>query len=316
MSGIPTIPAGAQLGGAGTAENQAAAQAPVAPSIPVAPQIPTAPQAPQVPVQAPAQAPVGAPPVPVWNGTAWELPTTTQAPTPPSTPLVPVPQAPTAVPTAENPAVVEKPDESKPQPSVGETYIETSVNHFASEVGLNPETIADCIDKAIEYGDPSLINLSALGNLTPEQTQRANQLTQMVYQHTQAQITQNQNTVYAVAGGQEQWASAIGAFNASANEEAKGYVAYLVDNVGDAKAAAEYVIKYVKQSGLNTQITQAPIQGGTGAPVAVGLTVQEYKNGIHEIEMLRNSRSITQSEYDVRMADLDYRRGIGRQQGR
>lgn len=315
MSGIPTIPAGAQLGGDGTAENQAAAQAPAVPKIPQAPVEPPAPLAPNG-----HNAPVGAPPVPVWNGTAWELPQVQpqgqpQGQAPLSTPLVPTPPS-TPVPTPENPPVIEKSEKVEQAPSTGATYLETTVNHFASEIGSTPEAIMGSIEKALEHGDVSLISVAELGTLTPEQTQRATQLAQMVYQHTQQEITNMQTAVYAAAGGQAQWDAAIQAFNASATDDAKGYVAYLADNAGNAKAAAEYVIKYVQQSGLATQVNKPQVHGGTGAPVATGLSVQEYKNGIHEIEVLRNERKITQSEYDVRMADLDYRRGVGRQQGR
>lgn len=310
MSGIPTIPAGAQLGGAGTAANQAAAGN-VAPTAAV-----------QTPTQAPV-APVGndTPPVPVRDPVTgnWVLP---QAPTeqaPPSTPLVPVQAtvAPTAVPTQDNPAVVEKPAEvEKPVPEAGESYLETTVNHFSAEIGTAPEAIMDSIADALKHGDAGLINIANLGSLDAAQAQRATQLAQMVFQHTQQEITNIQNTVHAVAGGAAEWDAAIQAFNSVADDTAKGFVAYLADGRNDGKTAAEYVMKYVKDAGLTTQVTKAPVQGGTGAPVATGLSVQEYKNGIHEIEMLRAARTITQSEYDVRMNDLDARRAVGRQQGR
>lgn len=311
MSGIPTIPAGAQLGGAGTAENQAAAQF-GAGGAPVAPAIPTAPVA-QAPVT---PAPVAdVPPVPVKDPVTgqWVLPTAA-APIAQS-PLAPagVPQAPVPVPEqAPVPAeAVQKPV----VPVQGETYLETSVNHFAAEVGIEADAIMESIEKALEHGDAGLINVSNLGTLTPEQAQRATQLAQMAYQHTQTEIANMQQAVYAAAGGEAQWNSAIAAFNASATDEAKGYVAYLADHAGNAKAAAEYVTKYVQNAGLTTQVTQAPIQGGTGAPVAQGLDKVGYTNGIHALEMQLAARSISQAEYNAQMADLDYRRQVGRNAG-
>ena len=173
----------------------------------------------------------------------------------------------------------------------------------------------DSIEKALEHGDIGLINVANLGDLTPEQAQRATQLAQMAYQHTQNEIATMQQTVYAAAGGESQWNAAIAAFNASATDEAKGYVAYLADHAGNAKAAAEYVTKYVQGAGLTTQVTQAPVQGGTGAPVAQGLDKTSYTNGIHNLEVKLASRQITQAEYNTQMADLDYRRQVGRNAG-
>ena len=310
MSGIPTIPAGSQLGGAGTAENHAAANL-GAGGAPVAPAIPTAPaQAPVAPAGIPA---ADVPPVPVRDPVSgqWVLPTAAAVPA--QSPLAPagVPQAPVHVPEQAPVPVPEK----APVPTQGETYLETTMNHFAAEVGIESEAIMDSIEKALEHGDIGLINVANLGQLTPEQAKRATQLAQMAYQHTQSEIQNMQQAVYAAAGGEAQWNAAIAAFNASATDEAKGYVAYLADHAGNAKAAAEYVTKYVQGAGLTTQVQQAPIQGGTGAPVAQGLDKQSYSNGIHSLEMKLASRQITQGEYNTQLADLDYRRQVGRNAG-
>ena len=308
---IPAIPAGAQLGGAGTAENHAAANFSGAAT--VAPVIPNV--APAQALIAPATPNADVPPIPVRDPVSgqWVLPSAA-APVAQS-PLAPAgaPQAP--VPVPEKAPVPEAAIQKPVQPVQGETYLETSVNHFAAEVGIESDAIMESIEKALEHGDVGLINVANLGALTPEQAQRATQLAQMAYQHTQTEISNMQQAVYAAAGGEAQWNSAIAAFNASATDEAKGYVAYLADNAGNAKAAAEYVTKYVRGAGLTTQVQQAPIQGGTGAPVAQGLDKQSYSNGIHSLEMKLASRQITQGEYNTQLSDLDYRRQVGRNAG-
>ena len=308
---IPAIPAGAQLGGAGTAENHAASNfggaAPVAPAIPnVAPvQAPIAPTDPATPN-------ADVPPVPVRDPVSgqWVLPSAAPGA---QSPLAPAgaPQAPVPEKAPVPEAAIQKPV----QPVQGETYLETSVNHFAAEVGIESDAIMESIEKALEHGDVGLINVANLGDLTPEQVQRATKLAHLAYQHTQTEISNMLQAVYAAAGGEAQWNSAIAAFNASATDEAKGYVAYLADHAGNAKAAAEYVTKYVQGAGLTTTVQQAPIQGGTGAPVAQGLDKQSYSNGIHSLEMKLASRQITQGEYNTQLADLDYRRQVGRNAG-
>lgn len=319
---IPAIPAGAQLGGQGTAENQAAAnvgfQAPAAPAAPVAPVTPQAPVAPVVPTAHTApvhnfQQPVEQP--------SYVAPTTGLAPAgthtgqaPVYNPLTGYYEVPAALQAPVEPPV-QAPAAPVEQPEIGATYLETSVNHFAAEVGIKPEQVADSIANALKYNDPSLIDVRSLGNLTPEQQARATQLAQMAYQHTQAEIQTMQNTVYQVAGGQEQWNVAIQSFNANATDEAKAYVAYLADNAGNAKAAAEYVTKYVQESGLSTQVRQPQVQGGAGGVGPQALDRQGYMEGINQLELKWASRTISQAQYQAEMNDLDNRRAIGRRAG-
>lgn len=311
---IPAIPAGAQLGGQGTAENQAAAQAgfqaPAAPTAPVAPAIPTQPVVqPTAPVAPPVPASTGLAPagevpaqVPTFNPLTGQYEVQVQAPQVPTEPPVQQPQAP--VPTPQQPEV-----------PVGANYLETSVNYFAAEVGITPEAVADTIANALKYNDPALIDVRSLGNLTPEQAVRAQQLAEMSYQHVQHEIATMQNTVHQVAGGVDQWNSAIQAFNANATEEAKAYVAYLADNAQNAKQAAEYVLMYVQGAGLTTQINQPQIHGGSGGVGPAALDRQGYMEGINQLELKRNARTISPAQYNAELADLDNRRAIGRRAG-
>lgn len=300
MSGfnIPQIPAGAQLGGAGTEANQAQAgnvpqyQAPVVQEPVQTPQTPQTPQSPLAPAANPFQQPIQQP---------------VQQPIQPVAPVVPT----APVQEQANPY---KQAYTHAQSLQGASYVETSVNHLAAELNLNPDVFVDVIGNAVTYNDPNLINLAVLGTLTPEQTFRAGQLARAAFQEAQVQVQQQHSEIYTVAGGEAQWNTAVQAFNANAPQEVQEYVAFLA-NSERGKQAAEQVMNYVRGNGLQNHVQQAPLQGGVGTP-ASGLSRQEYMDEIGKLEREAGNRSLASGEYAALMADLDQRRTIGRSQGR
>lgn len=277
-TGIPSIPAGAQLGGEGAAENQAlgAQQAPV-------------------PQYQPTPAPVQVPQNPLQDNLG----------TPQQHPQVIKPNETVQV----NPY-----KDTSSDTEAGSSYIETSINHLSGELGVSADTFDAVIENALKHDDLSLINPQALGkNLTPEQTVRVQQLAQAAVQEVKQQVQQAKNTAYSIAGGEAQWESTVGAFNANAPQEVQEYASWLADR--DVNKAVQYVIDYNTKGGYVNQETQAPIQGGTGN-VATGLSAAEYRQAIGEIEREAGNRSLGSPQYAERIADIDARRSLGRQQGK
>lgn len=272
--GIPQIPAGAQLGGAGTAENQLAAQ-----------------QQGQQQFQQPLQP-------------AYEQ----QVPQEPQAPVLPQAE-PVLKPNEE---VQVNPYKDTP---AGATYIESSIQHLSTELGVSADAFDSVIENALKHNDLSLINTHALGkDLTPEQAVRVQQLAQAAVQEVQQNVRAAQNEVYNVAGGEAQWDTAVNAFNANAPKSAQNYASYLADQ-GEFTQAAEYVLNYNNQGGYVNQQQQAPIQGGTGS-VQTGLSSAEYSAEIGKIEREAGNRSLGSPAFAARINDLDTRRALGRQQGR
>ncbi|AGY48003.1 head scaffolding protein [Acinetobacter phage Petty] len=266
-AGIPQIPAGAQLGGEGYAQNQAAA----------VPQY----QQPQPQFQTPV----------------------------PQQPVVPVvPVAPVVPKQQPNPY-------QAPAIDPNANYIDTSIQYLASELNVSPDAFDAVLDKALEHGDINLINPAAMGNLTPEQAQRVTALATAAYQQVQEQVRSAQNTVYELAGGEAAWNNAIQTFNSTATEQEKAYVEYLIDQKVDARAAGEYVLNVLRTSGRTNNIVQAPVVGGVGT-VTHGLSRAEYMAEVAKLEQEIGNRSFDDPMFAGRMAALDQRRALGRQQGR
>lgn len=337
---IPSIPAGSQLGGAGTAANHAQApaqpqaqvpyQAPVAPVAPQAQHVPQypqgyqgyqaptqpygyqanpqqaqAPQAQQAP-QAPAQSPLA-------PAAQFE-----QAPLTPEQALLlqaqgvvaqqPQAQSPTAVPQAPEQAPVDVP--------MGANYLETSVNHLTAELNISHDKFDEAIADALKYGDANLIKLDALGQISPEQQARAKALAQAVVQHTQAEVARVTQEVHTIAGGAEQWNQAVGAFNANAPQHLQGYAGYLAEN-GQAAEAAKMVLEFVRGNGLINHAAQPAVYGSAGhAQVGQALSREEYVAEIAKLEREVGNQSWASPSVQARIDDLDRRRALGRQLGR
>lgn len=280
VTGIPSIPAGAQLGGEGAAENQAQAQ-------------PQAQQQPQQQQQAPQYQATPEPVAPAHDAL-----------------VVPNPELKPNETVQVNPYK----DVQGTGTDVGATYIETSIKHLSGELGVSEDTFDAVIDNALKHGDLSLINPQALGkDLTPEQTIRVQQLAQAAVQEVQQGIQNAKNTAYNIAGGEAQWTAAVDAFNANAPQDIQEYASWLADK--DIAKAANYVVNYNKQGGYVTQENQAPIGGGTGN-VSTGLSAAEYSAEIGKIEREAGNRSLGSPEFAQRIADIDARRALGRQQGK
>lgn len=285
--GVPSIPAGQQLGGAGTQQNQAQ---------------------PQQPVQTPADSPL----------TPNAQPEGTVAPQEP-------PKAPEQPPVAsEDKEQLEadlKPNETRTENpykigdvQVGDSFVDTSINYLTTELGVDVDAFDAVYEHAVKHDDLSLINPDALGKqLTPEQRVRVQQLATAAVQKHKSAVQAAKQEIYGVAGSEEQWTQAVQAFNSNAEPDAMGYAKYLADT-GKLKQAAEYVLRYNQQQGLQNVQTQAPLQGGTGS-VRNGISKAEYTAEISKLELEAGNRSLGSGTYKARLDDLNARRALGRSQG-
>lgn len=237
-----------------------------------------------------------------------------QTPVPQQQPVAPV--APVAPEQQQNPNEYVMPNPYQaPAIDPNANYIDTSIQYLASELNVNPDAFDAVLDKALEHGDINLINPAAMGNLTPEQAQRVTALATAAYQQVQEQVRSAQNTVYELAGGEAAWNNAIQTFNSTATEQEKAYVEYLIDQKVDARAAGEYVLNVLRTGGRTNNIVQAPVVGGVGT-VTHGLSRAEYMAEVAKLEQEIGNRSFDDPMFSGRMAALDQRRALGRQQGR
>lgn len=250
---------------------------------------------------------VGAPPVPVFNPTSgqWELPQATPVFSGVPQPVPnPVP-TPAPVPTAQ------------PVAPVGNNYIETSINHLTTSLGVNADAFDKVIEAAIQYGDVNLINPNALGvQLTPEQQAQVTSLAQGAVQYIQAETAAENarvdNLVYGVAGGKDAWTAASNTFASVADANTKSYIGYLV-SAGQHEQAAKIVIQTVRNLGYQPQ-GQAPIQASAVAGQQ-GLTSAAFKDALGKLRMEAGNNSLESGIWGEKFQNLNQLRALGRQQG-
>ena len=253
-----------------------------------------------------------------------------QAPQQPSQPYQPpvMPQAPLyapqpqvspyaqpTVPTA-NTQAPQEPMLQAPVPSTpsydSSNPLDVSVQYFTQGAGITADEFYDALLPALQYGDPNLINLQHLTqNLKPEQKVHAEALAKAAYQQAQQVKQQTVATAHQKAGGAENWQHAVGAFNAKATPEQKGYAKYLEEQ-GKINEAVDYVLGTSQQFGFVNTTQGSPIQGNLGGQAVRGLSKTDYHA---ELAKLAKEVGYSNMHTDPRFTQLSNARTLGTQQG-
>ncbi len=243
-----------------------------------------------------------------------------QAPVMPQAPLyAPQPQvspyAQPTVPTA-NTQAPQEPMLQAPVPSTpsydSSNPLDVSVQYFAQGAGITADAFYDALLPALQYGDPNLINLQHLTqNLKPEQKVHAEALAKAAYQQAQQVKQQTVATAHQKAGGAENWQHAVGAFNAKATPEQKGYAKYLEEQ-GKINEAVDYVLGTSQQFGFVNTTQGSPIQGNLGGQAVRGLSKTDYHA---ELAKLAKEVGYSNMHTDPRFTQLSNARTLGTQQG-
>jgi len=170
------------------------------------------------------------------------------------------------------------------------------------------------IGKALGHGyDARLIDEAYIRETAGADAERVLTLARGLVEHTAAEATSTVNSIYSLAGGQQQWDSAVALFNEKAPAAMKALVAAALNTgSGDQiKNAATMVVDYVKTSGLIANITGAPVNGVVNASSAeVGLSAAQYKQQVGELIAKHRNSPTFEAEYE-RLTALRY---AGKQQ--
>lgn len=205
----------------------------------------------------------------------------------PTAPVTPVAPVVTVEPTV-NPSVQPTP-QVEPTPNIEQPKVEVPKETYTDAVlgvlNLDDDAVADSMGKALQYGDPDLINL---GDLTKGKSEKEAEAIERVvkakYAEVQAHIKSQLNEVHTLAGGADKWAIVQQSFNTNAPDYIRATVGQMIEN-GDLVNAAKTAMHFAQTQGLvNTQQGNAPIQGGTSGVDSGGITYAEMKAGLVEIQ--------------------------------
>lgn len=199
------------------------------------------------------------------------------------------------------------------QYSTGNTILDSATKQLGMLMGASGAELAKLMEKALEYGDPSLLDGALIDQKYAQYKEPLKQLTiahiQQRAQH-QADVT---NTAYAVAGSKENWESAVQVFKQTAPQYLYETVKAMI-NSGKVKEGAEMIMNTVAQNGFNPK-PSTNLQGGAGVGVQ-GLSYSAFKEEMNKLSKEAGNRSFEgNGEYARRYQDLLARRHAGRLAG-
>jgi hypothetical protein len=215
----------------------------------------------------------------------------------------------------EAPAATERPE-----------WMQTSANEFDVSQIDDPiirsmatvmQTVGKDLDldrvlgKALAHGDITLIDEAYLrekgGASAPQLAEIARGIVQAVEAKAEA-VTQG---VYAVAGGEAGWNTAVAAFNASAPQELRVTIGQMLNSTNSAfiTAGAKIIAEFGKSSGMIPQAGAPLLQHAAGGIAGQGLSKSEFQTE------LKSLKSDTPGYEDARTA-LFARRALGKRSGK
>ena len=204
--------------------------------------------------------------------------------------------------------------------SYGTSVLETSINVFSANAGIDASRFESALDNAIKYNDPTLINIDSLtAGLKPEQVAQAKALAEAAYHEAQASIQQSVQasvaTAEKLAGGADKWKEMSNTFNTKAPAHLKAVVSQMLD-AGDVANAVQFVIDTAKGAGFVNTGNQ-PLQGGVSGNGAAdsGISQAEYFTKLATLEREAGNRSFEQGEYAHKLTLLRDARKLGRNNG-
>jgi hypothetical protein len=226
--------------------------------------------APVVPVVAPQVVPV----VPDFNT---PVPKPKEAPTPEVEPVV-------------KPAVAD----AIPEDVTGNSALDIAISAFVSVTGATNSDMERATSNAIQYGDPSLVDVAFLMEKFGKHGAQAVALAKAAVtdnaKQTAATNTATLNAVHTAAGSEAQWNQAVSVFNSSASATMKEAVKALMNN-GNVAGGAELLMQTVNGSGLLSQSNPLLSGGGTSTQVGGALSAAQFKEGMDTLRKEAGNKS-------------------------
>lgn len=165
------------------------------------------------------------------------------------------------------------------------------------------------IGNALVYGNASLVDIAYIKEKAGDKAAHVETLAKSLVTYSLDAANRAVKSVYDVAGGEAQWASATAAFNKSAPQHLKVVVGELMNsgNANSIAAAAKTVVEFAKGSGAVPDVSGAIGINGAAAPAsAQALSKNEFQAELRKLDP--NSR-----DYLEVRENLFARRRMGQQ---
>lgn len=225
------------------------------------------------------------------------------------------------------PEKVAKPDAPKPEAKPIEPKPAGGLNDLTPDDIENPQVRAlgelllstapnldlnRAIGKAIEYGDPNLIDDAYLKEAGGDRAKALGLLAKQIVEAVAVQSEATTNAIYNDAGGKPSWDAAVALFNKNAEAHVKEVAINLLNSTNHSKikSGAKFILDYAKNAGgLPTPGVLAG-DGGAAAPGGVGLSKEQYLAEIRKVKPEHQNPKFAQER-----EELFQRRKVGKNQG-
>lgn len=200
---------------------------------------------------------------------------------------------------------------------IGDSPLETSINIFAANTGVTADRFLASVEQAMKYDDVNLIDKTSLTQgLNPAQAAQAEALANAMYQNAQQERAAVKQTAHQMAGGEEQWNSAIQAFNTHAPKHIKAAV-LAMEQSGAIKEAVEFIVSQVQSYGVvnSTQGNLVAPSGGA-ANTSAAMSAADFQKAVGALHLKAgNALHAPRSEHALELQQLQQRRELGKRQG-
>lgn len=193
----------------------------------------------------------------------------------------------------------------------GNKAIEVAVNAFCKSTGATEQDIDRATSKAIEYGDPNLIDVQFLKERFGADADSAIELTKAVIEYSATETERLIQDVYNSAGGKEAWAQSVSLFNSVAPKSMVNVIRTMLDSgdVNSIREASKAIVDFASNSGAMVAKSGTRIQAGGGISNSQGLSAEEFREERGKLNP--NSRN-----YEEQYYSLMERRKLGKQLGK
>lgn len=233
-------------------------------------------------------------------------------------PTVPTIKQPVKVPVKETESepVVTPTEDFVPSEYTGDEALDTAINTFVDVTGASEADILRATAKAVEYGNPDLVDTTFLTEKFGKHAKQAIALAKQAVKYDVDKATDthkaSQKLAYDSAGGEAGWKQSVSVFNDSAPASVKAAVKVLMDT-GDVKSGVELLLSTVNGSGLLP--TNNPTLNGGGALGSQGnaLSAKQFQVELTKLREQVGNRSLENGPHAESYQNLLARRRTGKQ---
>lgn len=204
-------------------------------------------------------------------------------------------------------------------PNLNDLDLESLGDEFISaQVGLlksyHPNLDLDkALGKALEFGDKGLIDVYYIQQQAGDQAAQVVRHLESLYDHAENRTAELANEIVGLAGGQEQWQTAVNAFNTKAGAGTKRIVRELLSsyNQRDYLEAAQVILNFANTQGAVNTPANLVTPDTSARPVdSQPLTRDQYVSEMAKAQQIRDRRERHRLE-----SELATRRAASRRAG-